>query len=72
MIKLGHNRCCQTAIIILCLTSFCLTCAVEKIFASLAKEDLYRAIDTARSFTADAPRASASLAVARAVLETKN
>ena len=45
---------------------------VERVFSSLAKDDLYRAIDTARSFTADAPRASASLAVARAVLGTKN
>ena len=45
---------------------------LNKIFGSLAKEDLYRAIETARSFSADAPRASASLAVAKAVLETKN
>jgi hypothetical protein len=45
---------------------------LDKIFGSLAKEDLYRAIETARSFSADAPRASASIAVARAVLETKN
>ena len=45
---------------------------LAKIFGSLAKEDLYRAIETARSFSADAPRASASLAVAKAVLETKN
>lgn len=44
---------------------------LDHIFASLAKEDLYRAIETARSFSADAPRATASLAVARAVLETK-
>ncbi len=45
---------------------------LNKVFGSLAKEDLYRAIETARSFSADAPRASASLAVAKAVLETKN
>ena len=45
---------------------------LDKIFASLAKEDVYRAIETARSFSADAPRATASLAVAKAVLETKN
>jgi hypothetical protein len=45
---------------------------VEKVFSSLAKEDLYRTIEVARGFTADAPRATASLAVARAVLETKN
>ena len=42
---------------------------LDKIFASLAKEDLYRAIETARSFSADAPRATATLAVARAVLK---
>ena|SRR5687768_12596292 len=45
---------------------------LARIFGSLANEDLYRAIETARSFSADAPRASASLAVAKAVLETKN
>lgn len=45
---------------------------LNKVFGSLAKEDLYRAIETARSFSADGPRASASLAVAKAVLETKN
>ncbi len=45
---------------------------LDKVFSSLAKEDLYRSIETARSFTADAPRATASLAVARAVLENKN
>lgn len=44
---------------------------IEKIFASLAKEDLYRAIETARGFSGDGPRATATLAVARAVLETK-
>ncbi|MGI8734675.1 MAG: hypothetical protein ACR2LM_15385 [Pyrinomonadaceae bacterium] len=44
---------------------------LDRVFASLAKEDIYRAIETARSFSADAPRATASLAVARAVLETK-
>ena len=44
---------------------------LDRIFALLAKEDLYRAIETARGFSADAPRATASIAVARAVLETK-
>jgi hypothetical protein len=44
---------------------------VEGIFGSLAKEDLYRSIEMARGFTADRPRAIATLAVARAVLETK-
>ena len=45
---------------------------LDRVFAALAKEDLYRAIETARSFSADAPRASASLAIAKAVLEAKN
>jgi hypothetical protein len=44
---------------------------LDKIFSSLAKEDLYRSIELARGFTADTPRAIATLAVARAVLETK-
>ncbi len=41
------------------------------IFSSLAKEDFYHTIELARSFNADAPRANATLAIARAVLETK-
>ncbi|MGH9961470.1 MAG: hypothetical protein ACREBC_30810, partial [Pyrinomonadaceae bacterium] len=41
------------------------------IFASLAKEDLYRSIELARGFTSDTPRAIATLAVARSVLETE-
>ncbi|OLE52758.1 MAG: hypothetical protein AUG51_16385 [Acidobacteria bacterium 13_1_20CM_3_53_8] len=41
---------------------------VRDIFASLAKEDLYRAIELAKSYTSDAPRAAAILAVARAIL----
>lgn len=44
---------------------------LEGIFGSLAKEDLYRSIEIARGFTADTPRAIATLAVARSVLETK-
>ncbi|MCM3870954.1 MAG: hypothetical protein ND895_09720 [Pyrinomonadaceae bacterium] len=41
------------------------------IFSLLAKEDIYRAVELARGFTADTPRAIATLAVARSVLETK-
>jgi len=44
---------------------------LDGIFALLAKEDIYRAVELARGFTADAPRAIATLAVARSVLETK-
>ncbi|HEV2761520.1 MAG TPA: hypothetical protein VGV38_00900, partial [Pyrinomonadaceae bacterium] len=41
------------------------------VFAALAKEDLDRALQLARAFTGEAPRAAATLAVARAVLEKK-
>ncbi|HKY28732.1 MAG TPA: hypothetical protein VJM12_12405 [Pyrinomonadaceae bacterium] len=44
---------------------------LHRIFSSLATEDLYRSIEMARGFTADTPRAIATLAVARAVLQTK-
>lgn len=39
------------------------------VFGKLAKEDLYRSIDLAKSFKKDAPRATATLAIARAVLD---
>jgi hypothetical protein len=45
---------------------------LDGIFGLLAREDIYRAVELARGFTADAPRAIATLAVARSVLETKN
>jgi hypothetical protein len=41
------------------------------IFRALAKADLYRAIDSAKSFTGEASRANATLAIARSVLEEK-
>ncbi|HJU54175.1 MAG TPA: hypothetical protein VJ715_06375, partial [Pyrinomonadaceae bacterium] len=41
------------------------------LFRGLAKDDLYRAIEATKSFTAEAPRANAQLAIARAVLEEK-
>ena len=44
---------------------------LDGIFGLLAKEDIYRAVELARGFTADTPRAVATLAVARSVLETK-
>jgi hypothetical protein len=40
-------------------------------FATLAEDDLYRAIEHARNFNGEAPRALAILAVARSVLEKK-
>jgi hypothetical protein len=39
------------------------------IFAKLAREDLQRAVDLARTFEGESPRAIATLAVARAVLD---
>lgn len=41
------------------------------VFRALAKDDLYRTIEVAKNFTGEAPRANATLAVARAVLEEK-
>jgi hypothetical protein len=41
------------------------------LFRGLARDDLYRAIEVAKNFTAEAPRANANLAIARAVLEEK-
>jgi hypothetical protein len=42
---------------------------LNDIFAKLAREDLQRAVDLARGFEGESPRAVATLAVARAVLE---
>jgi hypothetical protein len=39
------------------------------LFAALAREDLQRAVDIARNFDGESPRAFATLAIARAVLE---
>ncbi|HEV7857752.1 MAG TPA: hypothetical protein VGO91_03815 [Pyrinomonadaceae bacterium] len=41
------------------------------IFGLLAKDDLYRAIELARNFNGESPRAVATLAIAHAVLEKK-
>ena len=41
------------------------------IFAALAREDLNRAVSLARNFEGESPRAVATLAIARAVLEQK-
>ena len=42
---------------------------LNNIFAKLAREDLQRAIDLAHTFDGEAPRASATLAIARSVLD---
>ena len=41
------------------------------VFAALAKEDLDRALQLARAFAGEAPRAAATLAIARAALDKK-
>jgi hypothetical protein len=41
------------------------------VFTTLAQDDMQRAIELARAFTGEAPRANATLAVARAVLAEK-
>jgi hypothetical protein len=41
------------------------------VFESLTKEDFYQALDAARSFTGDAPRALAMISVGRAMFEKK-
>ena len=45
--------------------------SVAKIFRALAKDDLYRAVDVAKSFKYDAPRAAVTLAIATSILEKK-
>src|SRR5205823_15000529 len=42
---------------------------LNDIFARLAREDLQRAVDLARTFDGEAPRAAATLAIARSVLD---
>lgn len=41
------------------------------IFGLLARDDLFRAVELAKSFTGEAPRATATLAIIRAVLDKK-
>jgi hypothetical protein len=44
---------------------------LNNIFGLLAREDLFRAVELAKSFTGEAPRATATLAIIRAVLDKK-
>ncbi len=44
---------------------------VNQIFGNLAGDDLYRSIELAKNFTAEAPRATATLSIVRAVLDKK-
>jgi hypothetical protein len=47
------------------------TLDLSGIFATLAQEDMNRAVELAKTFTGEAPRATATLAIARAVLTEK-
>ncbi len=47
------------------------TLDLSGVFATLAQEDMNRAVELARSFAGEAPRATATLAIARAVLTEK-
>jgi hypothetical protein len=42
------------------------------IFGLLARDDLFRAVELAKTFTGEAPRATATLAIIRAILEQKS
>jgi hypothetical protein len=42
------------------------------IFGLLARDDLFRAVELAKTFTGEAPRATATLAIIRAILEQKD
>jgi hypothetical protein len=44
---------------------------VQGIFSQLAKDDLFRTIEMAKNFTSEAPRAAATLAIVRSVLDQK-
>jgi hypothetical protein len=44
---------------------------LAEVFASLTKEDFYQALDVARGFSGDAPRALAMISVGRAMFEKK-
>jgi hypothetical protein len=44
---------------------------LNNIFGLLAREDLFRAVELAKGFTDEAPRATATLAIIRAVLDTR-
>ena len=46
--------------------------SLTNVFGALAKDDLYRAIDLAKSFKYDAPRATVTLALARSILDRTN
>ena len=44
---------------------------IEEVFSALANDDFERAVQLARGFQAEAPRANATIAIARAMLNEK-
>jgi len=46
--------------------------SLTSVFRALAKEDLYRAVEVAKSFKYDAPRSTVTLAIASSILDRNN
>jgi hypothetical protein len=46
--------------------------SLSNVFRALAKDDLYRAVDVAKSFKYEAPRAAVTLAIASSILDRTN
>jgi len=44
---------------------------VASAFSAMSTEDFYRSVELAKTFSHDTPRANATIAVARAILEPK-
>ena len=44
---------------------------IEEVFSALANDDYQRAVELARGFQAEAPRANATIAIARSMLDNK-
>ena len=44
---------------------------LAQVFENLTKEDFYQALDAARSFSGDAPKALAMISVGRSIFEEK-
>jgi hypothetical protein len=61
----------QTKNMTMMMTSSAQSFDLSGVFAILAREDLTRAISLARNFESEAPRAAATLAIARAALEKR-
>ena len=46
--------------------------SLANVFRALAKDDLYRAVEVAKSFKYEAPRATVTLAIASSILDRTN